>query len=63
MNFLTLQFSLRAGRGEDDGVLLSVVIDSTGEGAARAVVICLFLSAFALLYFRAVTQLSKRMST
>ncbi len=34
-----------------------------GEGAARAVVICLFLSAFALLYFRAVTQLSKRMST
>ncbi|WP_226623646.1 carbohydrate ABC transporter permease [Alloyangia pacifica] len=34
-----------------------------GEGAARAVVICLFLSAFALLYFRAVTKLSKRMTT
>ena len=34
-----------------------------GEGAARAVVICLFLSAFALLYFRAVTKLSRRMTT
>lgn len=34
-----------------------------GEGAARAVVICMFLSAFALLYFRAVTRLSKRMTT
>lgn len=34
-----------------------------GEGAARAVVICLFLSAFALLYFNAVTKLSKRMSS
>ena len=34
-----------------------------GEGAARAVVICLFLSAFALLYFRAVTKLSKRMTS
>ena len=34
-----------------------------GEGAARAVVICMFLSAFALLYFHAVTRLSKRMTT
>ncbi|MEI4472237.1 carbohydrate ABC transporter permease [Frigidibacter sp. MR17.24] len=34
-----------------------------GEGAARAVVICLFLSAFALLYFRAVSGLSKRMTS
>lgn len=34
-----------------------------GEGAARAVVICLFLSAFAILYFQAVTKLSRRMTT
>lgn len=34
-----------------------------GQGAARAVVICLFLSAFAILYFRAVTKLSQRMTT
>jgi multiple sugar transport system permease protein len=32
-----------------------------GEGAARAVVICIFLSAFAIVYFRQVSRLSARM--
>lgn len=34
-----------------------------GEGAARAVVICIFLSAFAIVYFRQVSKLSARMTT
>lgn len=32
-----------------------------GEGAARAVVICIFLSVFAIVYFRQVSRLSARM--
>lgn len=55
-------------RGGPSGSTTTMIIDTYhtaigsykyGEGAARAVMICLFLSAFCLVYFRVVSRLSR----
>ncbi|MBB3949116.1 carbohydrate ABC transporter permease [Aureimonas jatrophae] len=57
-------------RGGPSGQTTTMIIDTYntaigskryGEGAARAVLICLFLSVFSLLYFRVTSRLSKGM--
>lgn len=59
-------------KGGPSGATTTMIIDTYhtaigskkfGEGAARAVVICMFLSAFAILYFRSITKISNRISS
>jgi multiple sugar transport system permease protein len=59
-------------RGGPSGSTTTMIIDTYntaigsykyGEGAARAVMICLFLSAFCIVYFRAVRRISKGAET